>query len=67
MARDASPRGSAASGARPVRSIPAYRGESRLDLEDLLAVLWSRKWSILVITLLVVGVALLVSSRQTPG
>ena len=66
MARDASPRGSAASGARSVRSIQAYRGEPRLDLEDVLAVLWFRKWSILAITLLVVGVALAVSSRQTP-
>ena len=34
--------------------------------QEVLSVLWYRKWSILAVTLLTVGVALLVSSRQTP-
>ena len=57
---------SGASGPRPVRPIHALRSEPRLDLQEVLAVLWFRKWSILAITLLIVGVALFVSSRQTP-
>jgi polysaccharide biosynthesis transport protein len=40
--------------------------ESRPDLQEALAVMGLRKWSILAITVLVVGVALLVSSQQTP-
>jgi capsular exopolysaccharide synthesis family protein len=55
-----------ASGPRPVRSIRASRSEPRLDLQEVLSVLWFRKWSILAITLLTAGVALFVSSRQTP-
>ncbi len=37
----------------------------RADLRESLTVLWRSKWSILAITLSVVGLALLVSSRQT--
>jgi uncharacterized protein involved in exopolysaccharide biosynthesis len=48
---------------RPVR--PTY-AQLRPDLREALSVLWLRKWSIVAITLLTVGVALLVSSRQTP-
>jgi non-specific protein-tyrosine kinase len=40
--------------------------ERRLDLQEAISVLWFRKWSILMVTLLTVGVGLLVSSRQTP-
>jgi capsular exopolysaccharide synthesis family protein len=40
--------------------------EHRLDLQEVLSVLWFRKWSIVAITLLTVAVALLVSARQTP-
>ena len=57
---------SGTSGARPVRPIRTPRSEPRLDLQEVLSVLWFRKWSILAITLLTVAVALLVSSRQTP-
>lgn len=49
----------------PIRSVRSY-AELRPDLREALAVVWLRKWSILTITLLTVGVALLVSSRQTP-
>ena len=52
-------------GVRPVR-LQVPRSEPRLDLQEVLSVLWFRKWSILAITLLTVAVALLVSSRQTP-
>jgi capsular exopolysaccharide synthesis family protein len=51
---------------RPVRPTQFPRQERRLDLQEVLSVLWFRKWSILAITLLTVAVALLVSSRQTP-
>ena len=51
---------------RPVRPTQFARQERRLDLQEVLSVLWFRKWSILAITLLTVAVALLVSSRQTP-
>ena len=57
---------SGTSGVRPVRPIRVPRSEPRLDLQEVLSVLWFRKWSILAITLLTVAVALLVSSRQTP-
>jgi len=40
--------------------------ERRLDLQEILSILWFRKWSILIVTLLTVGAALLASSRQTP-
>src|SRR5687768_14908343 len=56
-------RGSAEQPLRPLR--PAYP-ELRPDLREALSVVWLRKWSIMAITLLTVGVALLVSSRQTP-
>lgn len=48
---------------RPAQFAPS---KPRLNLPDALSVLWFRKWSILAITLLTVGVALFVSSRQTP-
>jgi capsular exopolysaccharide synthesis family protein len=48
---------------RPVRPPQV---ELRPDLRQALSILWLRKWSILAITFLVVGVALFVSSRQTP-
>ncbi len=51
---------------QPLRSIRPPRAELRPDLREALASLWLRKWSILGITLLTVGVALLVSYRQTP-
>lgn len=51
---------------QPVRSVRPARPEVGPDLRAALAVVWTRKWSILAITLLIVGVALLVSSRQTP-
>jgi polysaccharide biosynthesis transport protein len=57
---------SGTSGAGPVRAIRPPRSEPRLDLQEVLSVLWFRKWSIVAITLLTVAVALLVSSRQTP-
>ena len=66
MAEDQWQGESGTSGARPVRPIRAPRSEPRLDLQEVLSVLWFRKWSILAITLLTVAVALLVSSRQTP-
>jgi polysaccharide biosynthesis transport protein len=50
---------------QPVRHVRAPI-ESRPDLQEALAVVRLRKWSILAITALVVGVALLVSSQQTP-
>jgi succinoglycan biosynthesis transport protein ExoP len=37
-----------------------------LDLRDYLAVLWLRKWSIFIMTVTTVAVALFFSSRQTP-
>ena len=51
---------------RPVGSIRPPRVEQRTDLQEALEILWRYKWSILVITLLTVAVALFVSSRQTP-
>jgi capsular exopolysaccharide synthesis family protein len=45
---------------RPAPSAP------RPELREALVVVWRRKWSILAITLLMVGVALLASSRQIP-
>jgi capsular exopolysaccharide synthesis family protein len=57
---------SAPSPVRPVRPTQFAQQERRLDLQEVLSVLWFRKWSILAITLLTVAVALLVSSRQTP-
>jgi capsular exopolysaccharide synthesis family protein len=50
----------------PIRSVGSSYAELRPDLRQALAVVWLRKWSIIAITLLTVGAALLVSSRQTP-
>ena len=47
---------------RSIRSSP----EPSPDLQEALAVVWHRKWQILAIALLTLGVALFLSSRQTP-
>jgi succinoglycan biosynthesis transport protein ExoP len=47
---------------RSIRSSP----EPSPDLQEALAVVWNRKWAILAIALLTLGVALFLSSRQTP-
>lgn len=52
-----------ASSVRSVRSSPTEAGP---DLRGALAILWRRKWSILAVTLALVGLALFISSRQTP-
>jgi tyrosine-protein kinase len=51
---------------QPIRTVRTPYAEIRPDLREAVAVVWLRKWSILAITLLTVGVALFVSSRQTP-
>jgi capsular exopolysaccharide synthesis family protein len=51
---------------RPLRRAQFPQQERRLDLQETLSILWYRKWSILIVTLLTVGASLLVSSRQTP-
>jgi capsular exopolysaccharide synthesis family protein len=66
MARDQWEDTAGRSEVRPVRPIPAPRPEPRPELQEVLSVLWYRKWSILAVTLLTVGVALYVSSQQTP-
>ena len=48
-----------------IRSIRSSPGPSP-DLQEALAVLWLRKWPILAVALLTLGVALFLSSRQTP-
>lgn len=50
----------------PIRSVRPRYPDLRPDLRDALSVVWLRKWSIIAITLATVGVALFVSSRQTP-
>jgi polysaccharide biosynthesis transport protein len=50
---------------QPIRSIRSSP-EPSPDLQEALAVVWHRKWSILAIALLTLGVALFLSSRQTP-
>ena len=50
----------------PIRSVRPRYVDLRPDLRDALSVVWLRKWSIIAITLATVGVALFVSSRQTP-
>jgi polysaccharide biosynthesis transport protein len=50
---------------QPIRSIRSSP-ESSPDLQEALAVVWHRKWPILAIALLTLGVALFLSSRQTP-
>jgi len=47
---------------RSIRSSP----EPSPDLQEALAVVWHRKWQILAIVLLTLGVALFLSSRRTP-
>jgi len=49
-----------------LRAIRSPRSVPRADLREGLGVVWLRKWSILAITLLLVGVALLLSRRQPP-
>jgi capsular exopolysaccharide synthesis family protein len=51
---------------QPLRSVHPPHSEPRPDLQEALAVVRLRKWSIVAIALLTFGVALLVSSRQTP-
>jgi polysaccharide biosynthesis transport protein len=50
---------------QPIRSIRSSP-EPSPDLQEALAVVWHRKWAILAIALLTLGVALFLSSRQTP-
>lgn len=51
---------------QPLRSTGWPRPKPSPQLEEVLDVLGLRKWSILVVTLLVTAMALLASSRQTP-
>ena len=53
---------------RAEQSIRSIRSsaEPSPDLQEALAVVWHRKWSILAIALLTLGVALFLSSRRTP-
>jgi capsular exopolysaccharide synthesis family protein len=44
----------------------APREEPRVQLREYLSILWVRKWSIIIVTLLVVGAALAFSARQVP-
>jgi succinoglycan biosynthesis transport protein ExoP len=41
-------------------------GEPRVQLREYLAILWVRKWPIILVTLVVVGAAMVFSARQTP-
>ena len=66
MAEGPWPDESASARVRAMRSAQLSQQERRLDLQEVLSVLWYRKWSILAITVLTVAVALLVSSQQTP-
>ena len=66
MARDQWQDTAGRSEVSPVRPIRAPGPEPRPELQEVLSVLWYRKWSILAVTLLTVGVALYVSSQQTP-
>lgn len=67
MARPIGEGSSRRGGVEPsIRSVGPSRTELRPDLREAISVVWLRKWSIAAITLLMVGVALLVSSRQTP-
>ena len=50
----------------PVRSVRAAPADVGQDLRGALALVWRRKWSIIAVTLALVGVALFVSSQQTP-
>ncbi len=51
---------------QPLRSIRSPHPEPAPDLQEALAIVWRHKWWILAIALLTLGVALFVSSRQTP-
>jgi succinoglycan biosynthesis transport protein ExoP len=51
---------------QPLRSIPPAQGEIGPNLRNPRTIIWLRKWSILAITLLAVGLALFISDRQTP-
>lgn len=42
------------------------REEPRAQLREYLSILWVRKWSIIIVTLIVVGAAMAFSARQTP-
>jgi capsular exopolysaccharide synthesis family protein len=64
MAEGPWPDESARARVRPLR--PTQFRQEHLDLQEVLSVLWFRRWSIVAITLLTVAVALLVSARQTP-
>src|SRR5918996_4470522 len=50
---------------RPLTSIHASAQEQPFGLRDYLAVLWARKWIIVLITALAIGSAFLYTSRQT--
>jgi tyrosine-protein kinase len=50
---------------QPIRSIRTSP-EPSPDLQEALAVVWHRKWQILAIAMLTLGVALFLSSRRTP-
>jgi tyrosine-protein kinase len=50
---------------QPIRSIRSSP-EPSPDLQEALAVVWHRKWQILAIALLTLGMALFLSSRRTP-
>jgi capsular exopolysaccharide synthesis family protein len=50
----------------PVRSVRAAPPDAGQDLRGALVVVWRRKWSIIAVTLALVGIALFVSSRQAP-
>ena len=66
MARPASDAANLRSAESPIRSVRPRYADLRPDLGDALSVVWLRKWSIVAITLATVGLALFVSSRQTP-
>lgn len=53
-------------GGQPVRTVRPPPPNVGPDLRAALSIVWRRKWSIIAITLLVFGLALFVSSRQTP-
>ena len=66
MARPTSDATSLRSAESPIRSVRPPYADLRSDLGDALSVVWLGKLSIIAITLATVGLALLVSSRQTP-
>jgi len=48
----------------PLRAVGTSPALARTELREALAVIWHRKWSILAVTLLIMALALLASSRQ---